>query len=366
MASGTASLEREPGRQTGLLCLSPLAVRPDAAGRGIARALVERVVALARARDTEPYLVLEGDPALYRRFGFVPAATLGLSAPSERIPPGAFQAVTLRPDRPAPVGRVRYDEVFRSVDPPAGPGRGVAFLDELEHQCRAIEQALTGAPSLRAAVVACPGWTVQDVIEHLGAIHRLVLAWLAEGRRPRSVPPAADGAPPVERFARTWRALHERLSAQPADAPAPTWCAYDATVGFWRRRMLHEHAVHALDVLTTLERPWTVSDAVALDGVDEALRLWLGTRMGVDVGGRGDGVRLQATTGAGTALRHWTAVLHAGVVEILDGDVPAEASVTGPAAELYRWVWGRAARVHSAGEPGAVAELRRALARVAV
>lgn len=46
--------------QIPLLCLSPLAVHPDAQGRGVARALVEAVLAVARAGRPEPLLVLEG------------------------------------------------------------------------------------------------------------------------------------------------------------------------------------------------------------------------------------------------------------------------------------------------------------------
>lgn len=347
------------------LCLAPLAVHPAMSGRGVARALVAEALARAASRGLERHVVLEGDPALYSRFGFVPADTVGLVPPSERIPPGAFQVHPLPGAGPARTGRVLYSPPFWEVVTPGQPVEEVTHLDELERQCRALESAVADPATLGVPVMACPGWTVGDVLGHLADVHRLVLAWLAAGRRPRRVPPPLDDAEPVLQFARGWRALHARLGAEPKDAAAPTWCAFDATVGFWRRRMAHEHAVHTGDVLEALERPRQVPDDIALDGVDESLRLWLGTRSGVHVGGTGEAVRLQAATTDGEPLRHWTVVRHTGVVEVLDGDVPAEATVTGAPSELYRWVWGRPGLVQADGQVEAVADLRAALRRVA-
>jgi uncharacterized protein (TIGR03083 family) len=386
----TVELEGTPWRpgveqfqHVDLLCLSPLAVHPAAQGRGLARALVERAVALAGQRGREPFLVLEGDPALYRRFGFVDAREVRLWAPSERIPPGAFQAITLPWNGSRPEGRVRYSPPFWEVVTPGLPVEGITWLDELERQCRAVELALgeaidaaTGEQTVSGLpVAACPGWTVTDVLTHLAKIQRLVGAWLATGRRPRKVPALTDteaSLDPFTRFGRGWRALQDELAATPPDAPAATWCAWDATNRFWRRRMTHEHAVHALDLLDTLGRGdrWQVAPDVAADGVDEALRLWLGTQLGNDVGGSGDAVRLVALGANGEPVRGWVVVLHATVLEIVDdavwraGDVEAE--VRGPASDLYRWVWGRGAAVRRSGSTGAVELLQAAFARATI
>ena len=87
---------------TTLACLSPLGVRPAASGRGIGTALVHAALAEAERRGAAA-VVLEGDPAYYRRFGFVAASRHGLRRPSERIPERAFQVRVLR--GPAPRGR---------------------------------------------------------------------------------------------------------------------------------------------------------------------------------------------------------------------------------------------------------------------
>jgi putative acetyltransferase len=97
-----------------VLCLSPLSVDPAARGRGIARALVEHGLAALRQRP-EPVVVLEGDPALYSRFGFRPAAEFGIERPSELVPEPAFQAVALPSYRAGLRGRVEYPQYFFDI-----------------------------------------------------------------------------------------------------------------------------------------------------------------------------------------------------------------------------------------------------------
>ena len=60
--------------------LGPLGVRAEEQGRGVGQALVHAVLAAADALDL-PLAVLLGAPAYYARFGFVPAALLGVEAP---------------------------------------------------------------------------------------------------------------------------------------------------------------------------------------------------------------------------------------------------------------------------------------------
>ena len=62
------------------LGLGPLSVLPHRQRAGIGAALMHAVLAAADALD-EPLVGLVGDPAYYRRFGFVPAHSVGVAAP---------------------------------------------------------------------------------------------------------------------------------------------------------------------------------------------------------------------------------------------------------------------------------------------
>ncbi len=102
-------------RLVDILVLSPLSVLPEMQGRGLGRALVEAAVGVARELGA-PLLFLEGDPRLYQRFGFEPAARWGCSPPSERIPEPACQLVRLPGWEPWMTGRLVYPDVFWRLD----------------------------------------------------------------------------------------------------------------------------------------------------------------------------------------------------------------------------------------------------------
>ncbi len=90
------------------LGLGPLGVLPEAQGRGVGTVLVHALLAVAEAAD-ERLVALLGAPGYYRRFGFVPAATVGVSSPDPAWGEH-FQARWLS-DRRAE-GTFRYAEPF--------------------------------------------------------------------------------------------------------------------------------------------------------------------------------------------------------------------------------------------------------------
>jgi putative acetyltransferase len=65
---------------TPALGLGPISVLPDRQGGGVGHALMHSVLGAADASG-EPLVALLGDPAFYRRFGFVAASKLGIAAP---------------------------------------------------------------------------------------------------------------------------------------------------------------------------------------------------------------------------------------------------------------------------------------------
>jgi putative acetyltransferase len=104
-----------PRRLVDVLVLSPVGVVPDLQGRGIGSSLIERSLEVVAERD-EPLVLLEGNPAYYERFGFVPGRSLQLRRPSLRIPDIAFQAFRLPAHEPWMTGTFVYPDVWWAVD----------------------------------------------------------------------------------------------------------------------------------------------------------------------------------------------------------------------------------------------------------
>ncbi|HSK27403.1 MAG TPA: N-acetyltransferase [Jiangellales bacterium] len=120
--SGTAGRPHSQGRIVGhvaatrlevggrpAVALAPLAVHPGHQGTGVGTRLVHEQARRARAAG-ESLVVVLGDPAYYRRFGFVPSAPLGLHGPFHDAG-DAFQALVLVAGA-APEGRVTYPAPF--------------------------------------------------------------------------------------------------------------------------------------------------------------------------------------------------------------------------------------------------------------
>lgn len=94
-----------------VLALAPLAVLPPHAGRGIGSALMREALAIADGRD-EDFLVVLGPPSFYGRFGFGPAADLGVRSSYD----DAGAAFQVRPiaGRAVEPGSVIYPPMFEA------------------------------------------------------------------------------------------------------------------------------------------------------------------------------------------------------------------------------------------------------------
>lgn len=128
-----------------------------------------------------------------------------------------------------------------------------------------------------AAVPTCPGWSVRDVVEHTGGVHRWANGLVADQvQRPTRRPPieltATDGTELAAWLADGGRALLTTLRSASPDDPMWAWGA-DQHVRFWVRRQLHETLIHRVDCELATGRESLIGPEVASDNIDELLEI---------------------------------------------------------------------------------------------
>lgn len=96
------------GEDLGWLGLAPVSVWPDCQRQGVGSGMIKEAINAANELDWAGIVVL-GEPAFYRRFGFRPARELGLSSPYPGVG-DAFMALALK--QPVPRGLVTYHPAF--------------------------------------------------------------------------------------------------------------------------------------------------------------------------------------------------------------------------------------------------------------
>jgi predicted N-acetyltransferase YhbS len=107
-------LARVDGTSWRVLSLAPMAVLPEAQGRGAGSALVRAALGEADQRR-EPFVVVLGHPGYYPRFGFVPASRHGITCPYP-VSDEVFLVAPLAADDPTMSGRIRYPACFDALD----------------------------------------------------------------------------------------------------------------------------------------------------------------------------------------------------------------------------------------------------------
>jgi uncharacterized protein (TIGR03083 family) len=194
----------------------------------------------------------------------------------------------------------------------------------------------------QAEVPGCPGFTLAEVLRHVGSVHRVARGWVRDGERPEQWQRSpADGD--LIGFVRTGLSelLAELRRHDPADF-CDTWWPADRTHGFWWRRMAHETTVHRVDVQAAAGGPvQPIDQEVALDGIDELLFLWFSHRLSE--------LRMsspqQGAIAVSTGDRSWLAVFErdcctARRVDEADAR-SADARISGDPMDVYLWSWGR-------------------------
>ena len=226
-----------------------------------------------------------------------------------------------------------------------------SYLEHIDADAaRLSEVALLG---LEPAVPCCPGWTVRDLVAHVGGVYGQKAAIVEEGwtdgQPDRPEPPEDDL---VAWLGRAAEHLTGVLSAHDPTESIWTHDPSNETVGFWYRRLAHESLIHRIDGEQAHGLTSTVDEELAADGVDEVLHRvtaagpsWGTAEFGgrvarLEVPGRSWTVRVGLLSG--TSPRSGTAYVDLPVLELAEADASFKTVVAGSAGEMDCWLWGRA------------------------
>jgi uncharacterized protein (TIGR03083 family) len=164
-----------------------------------------------------------------------------------------------------------------------------AFLE----QNRAFSDLVCNADEA-TAVPTCPGWSLKQLLRHVGRGDRWAAQIVSERRDDYLDPRTVEGGkpPPDPDDAISW--LHwgaQRLvdAVEQAGVETPVWTFLGPRpANWWIRRRLHEVAVHRADAAIALGSDFTLEPDVAADGITE----WL-ERVAIQAGSDGAALPLE-------------------------------------------------------------------------
>lgn len=187
---------------------------------------------------------------------------------------------------------------------------------------------------LATPVPTCPGWSLLQLMRHVGRGDR----WAAEIVTTRASGPvdprSVEGGKPPDDLdgALAWLGESPRklLDAVAVEPDAPVWTfTGPKPAQWWVRRRLHESTVHRGDAALALGVPYEIDPAVAADGIGE----WLGlvaARADRPILPVGATLHVHVTDTAG----EWTVTGGATGVTVAEGHAKGDVAVRGAAADL--------------------------------
>jgi uncharacterized protein (TIGR03083 family) len=227
---------------------------------------------------------------------------------------------------------------------PVGPWAHEQYCDALEADITRMADAVRGS-DLATRVPTCPDWSLADLAEHTGIIHRWAAEMVRQLSPERLDRERMDVPVPAPEARADWLAAgaEEVVAAfRAADPDAPMWAwGADQHARFWPRRMLHETTVHRADAELALGRDPVIDAAVAVDGIDELLEnLPHAARFRPDVRelrGKGESLHFHCADADG----EWTIRLEPEGFSFERDHAKGTVAVRGAAADLLLLLYGR-------------------------
>ncbi len=210
------------------------------------------------------------------------------------------------------------------------------LIRQVEERSAALRSA--ARDRLDADVPGCPGWTVRDLVLHVGDVQRFWAAAVAAGpaaERP-TVRHQEAGKDLIAWSTGGTARLTAALRGTRADSGAWTWWGEPRRVDAIARHQVQEAAVHAWDAQEAAGSPEPLPDDMATDGVDEFLAIV--ERCAVAWPDPPGTVSLMATD---TSEAAWVVRLLPAGAKISRAKPKGEAVLRGSASDLVLALYGR-------------------------
>lgn len=213
------------------------------------------------------------------------------------------------------------------------------LLAALHREGRAVSDA--ARRGLEPAVPSCPGWTVADVVGHLGRVYRSISEHVERRSTdmvPASeIPRAPEGAAVIEFHDEGLERLERALAGIGPDEPVWSWSGHNVGA-FYHRRAPLEVLVHRWDVELAHGAPAPLDPELSAEGVTEfyervlpfSVRRW---ERPLPTGS----LHLHRTDGPG----EWMVRIEDGGVRLTHEHGKGDAAVRGRAEELLLLAWHR-------------------------
>lgn len=217
------------------------------------------------------------------------------------------------------------------------------------------------AVDLDAAVPTCPGWTVQDAVEHTGMVyaHKATIVEQSLDAPPQPWPPEVHYDDVRDWYDEQLHRVIEALRTRDPSTAVWTWYEPEQTIGFWVRRMMHETVVHRADVESASAVPARIDDDVAIDGIDEFIERML--CYDTEAHAEAAGIGQRVVIAAGSAV--WTVTLGAEAATFVREDAAQpDGRLDGEPGTVLLALWNRLPydAVDTSGDAAALAALRAA------
>ncbi|NOX31622.1 MAG: maleylpyruvate isomerase family mycothiol-dependent enzyme [Actinobacteria bacterium] len=190
-----------------------------------------------------------------------------------------------------------------------------------------------------AKVPSCPGWTMQDLLQHTGHVYEMAATSLSAadpemGRPP--IEPRPEDVPVSEWFAAKADQLQTAFGLCGPDTPVWTFLG-PKPASFWFRRMANETAVHHWDAAGIENADYSLDPNHAVAMIDEYLDLFL-PRLASQFGDDSErSIHLHATDTEG----EWVLQRSPNGVVVSRAHAKSTTALRGPAAALALFVWSR-------------------------